>query len=508
MAKTENDSEGGTMDENLPVKDRLENFICNNPELPTLGNSISSIVQISSSDDQSIDQLTNLILADVSLTQKIIRLANSVTFRGNSNQAVTSISKAVQLLGLDTVKSCALAMILVDGMPGKQSQFVRKELMNALTASLIGRQLAKQSSFPNAEEVAIAALFKNMGRLLAAAFDAKLYKETMDVLKEGKSLTQASLRTLGINFDALTEMAMHQWSIPEVIINAMKLMPTKTLKVPKNRQEWMRQVAEFSESSAQLISDPEISKENDLSETLLNRFGSTLGLNQDKLEALISEIKEEVQVISSQIDMQLSEGISESNESGNWGDVNEERYERHPSGKPCHAFDLLFSGLKILEGLASTPDSKLNSMILMALETLHKGMGFNLSTICLKDVKTNQFRARHFLGDYNLELENNFVFSENAHDVFGVAIKRDADLFIADARDPKVQNMLPEWHLKLLPATGSFLILPLVVADKKLGLYYFDRHHKSGEGISSEEMRIIKEIKKQVLMALKRIVSP
>lgn len=507
-AKAENDAQADATDEDLPVKDRLENFICNNPDLPTLGNSISSIVQLSSSDDQSIDQLTNLILADVSLTQKIIRLANSVTFRGTSNQVVTSISKAVQFLGLDTIKACALAMILVDRMPGKQSQFVRKELMNALTASLIGRQLAQQSSFPNAEEVAIAALFKNMGRLLVAAFDAPLYKETMNVIKEGKSLTQASLITLGINFDALTEMAMHQWNIPEVIINAMKLMPTKTLKAPKNRQEWMRQVAEFSESSAQLISDPKNSKENALSEALLNRFGSSLGLSQNKLEALISEVKEEVQVIGSQIDMQLSEENSAAKESGNCDDVDTECYERHPSGKPCHAFDLLFSGLQMLEGLAATPDFKINSLILMALEALHKGMGFDLATVCLKDVKTNQFRARHFLGNPNIELEESFMFSESAHDVFGIAIKRDADLFIADAKDPKVQNMLPDWHLKMLPETGSFLILPLVVADKRLGLYYFDRPHKSAEGVSTEEMRIIKEIKKQVLIALKRVVAP
>lgn len=501
-SEAEGNSQENINDEDLPVRDQLENFICNNPDLPTLGNSISSIVQLSSSDDQSIDQLTNLILADVSLTQKIIRLANTVTFRGNSNQIVTSISRAVQLLGLDTIKACALAMILVDRMPGKQSQFVRKELMNALTASSIGRELAKQSSFPNAEEVAIAALFKNMGRLLVAAFDAQLYKETMNVLKEGKSLTQASLITLGISFDAVTEMAMRQWCIPEVIINAMKLMPAKTLKAPKNKQEWMKQVVEFSESAAQLVTNPKDSKEKSLQEALLARFGNTLDLNPNKLEALVSVVKEEVQAIGSQIDMQLSEKSSD--ESEHSSDLNQVFY---PSGKPHHACDLLLSGLQMLEGLASTPDVKINSVILMALETLHKGMGFNLATVCLKDVKTNQLRARHFLGEYDSELENNFVFSENGHDVFGLAINKNADLFISDAKDAKVQNMLPEWHLKLLPATSSFLVLPLVVANKKLGLYYLDRPCKSEEGISSEEMRIIKEIKKQVLTTLQKIVT-
>ncbi|MCP5245144.1 MAG: HDOD domain-containing protein [Burkholderiales bacterium] len=86
-----------------------------------------------------------------------------------------------------------MAMILVDGMPRKHAKAVRTELMLALSASLIGRNLAKRSAFPNAEEVAIAALFKNMGRLILAAHDDQLYWETMSLAKEkGYSEARAS----------------------------------------------------------------------------------------------------------------------------------------------------------------------------------------------------------------------------------------------------------------------------------------------------------------------------
>ena len=272
-------------DEVTSVKDRIIDKICNDPDLPTLGNSLSQIVQLSSTEDGSTDQLANLILPDVALTQKIIRLANSLTFRGTSNQIVTNISRAIQLLGLDTIKACALGMILIDGIPEKHAQYVKKELMFALAASLIGRQLAKRSYFPNAEEVAIAALFRNMGRLLVAAYDHNLYKKTMDLVKQRThSQTQASLKIIGCSFDTLTEIAMQKWLIPEFIINAMKLLSAKTLTPPKSRQEWMRQVAEFSESSAQLICSPEESAANSVNEILLKRFGSALNLDQIKLD--------------------------------------------------------------------------------------------------------------------------------------------------------------------------------------------------------------------------------
>ncbi|GKS69066.1 HDOD domain-containing protein [Nitrosomonas sp. PY1] len=490
--------------EELSVKNRLLNFIDNNPDLPTLGNSISGIVQLSSSDDQSTDQLANLILADVALTQKILRLANTVTFRGTSNQVVTNISRAIQLLGLDAVKGCALAMILIDRMPGKHSRFVRKELMYALTASLISHKLAKQSCFANAEEVAIAALFKNMGRLLVAAFDHALYKEVMDLVKSKKhSQTQASLKVLGINYDALTEFAMKQWSIPEVIINAMKLVPAKTLAVPKNRQEWMRQVTEFSDASAQFISASEESEKEAFNEKLLKRFGNSLNIDETKLDMLVSEVTEEAQVISSQINLQLSES-AQAEVKDDSKDSNLSSDESYPSGKPAQALELLFGGLQAVNTLISTPGYKINALILLILETLYKSLGFSFATICLKDIKTNQYRARQCLGGRDsVEVQQNFVFSDTASDVFGLSMKKNVDLLITDSKDNKVQSMLPAWHLELFSDTRSFMILPLIVESKPIGLYYFDRQNTAVGGITDDEMKVIKEIKKEILIALK-----
>ena len=62
--------------------------------------------------------------------------------------------------------------------------------------------------------------------------------------------------------------------------------------------------------------------------------------------------------------------------------------------------------------------------------------------------------------------------------------------------------MLPQWHRALFTHTRSFIILPLVVNDKPIGIYYLDREQPAPEGISSEEMKIIKTLKNKVLTAL------
>ena len=227
-------------DSTIAITDNLIEAICNNSDLPTFGSSVSRLIKLSSSSNGSIQELAQFVLSDVSLTQKILCLSNSVNFRSVSGQEVTSISKAIHLLGLNTVKTCALAIILVDNMPGKKAQCVRNELAHALTASVIGRELAKRIHFKNAEEVAIAALFKNVGRLLVAAYDEKLYEDIMALVKlDIHTPAQASKLKLGYSFDMLTEIALEKWQIPDAIIQAMRILSPRALTPPKTRQEWI-----------------------------------------------------------------------------------------------------------------------------------------------------------------------------------------------------------------------------------------------------------------------------
>ncbi len=508
-----------------PVKDQLIDMICNNPDLPTLGTSIASVVQISSSVDESTQQLANFVLSDVSLTQKLLRLSNSVTFRTASSPIITNVSKAIQLLGLDTIKACALAMIMVDKVPNSEAKNMRYELELSLSASIIGRQMAKRCLFPNAEEVAIAALFKNMGRLLLAAYDDDLYTETMALVKQGThTKAQASSQTLGCNFDTLTETAMRKWFIPDSIINAMKLMPSKTLTPPKTRQEWMQQVTEFSESSAALVLQTEQSTDNSANESLLNRFGAALSLDENQLETLITTATGETRELCSHAklsqpqyendntnssDTTTAEGSNTEEDSLeglllNATDADHSKTIKcHPSGKPTNSLDQLLAGVQNITDLIAAKQHKINELILEVLKTLYSSLGFSYATVCLKDVKTNQFRARYSLGTNHVAIQQNFICPcISSDDLFSLAYNKNVDLSISDCTVPKMRSKLPKWHQKLLPKTQSFIVLPLIVNDKPIGFFYADRQQVAPEGISSDEMKLIKILKGQILTAL------
>jgi hypothetical protein len=77
-----------------------------------------------------------------------------------------------------------------------------------------------------------------------------------------------------------------------------------------------------------------------------------------------------------------------------------------------------------------------------------------------------------------------------------------ADLMISDATSPKIRDLLPAWHRQLLPDAKSFIVLPLVVGQAQLGLFYADRIQAAPEGVPPDETSLIKALKGQVLAAL------
>ncbi|MDF3035327.1 MAG: hypothetical protein K0S28_601 [Paucimonas sp.] len=229
---------------------QLLDKIRSDSNLPAIGAAVSKVVQVASASDEAVRNLAQLILSDVALTQKVLRVANAACFRVHSGTPITTVSKAIFLLGFETVKTTALAMMLVDGMAGSRGKNVRGELVHALAASMMGRELAKRSQFRDAEEAAVAALFKNIGRLLLAAHDHASYAEINEQIAHGTAPSLAEMRVVGCSLGALGTEVLQEWQIPETIVSALDPLPGGALKTAKTRQEWIQQVAAFSHAAA------------------------------------------------------------------------------------------------------------------------------------------------------------------------------------------------------------------------------------------------------------------
>ncbi|RZI42946.1 HDOD domain-containing protein [Herbaspirillum sp. HC18] len=542
-AKPEADSSDANGRSNS-ARDILLQKISNAADLPTLGSSVSRVVQMTSSDGEAVRNLAHFILSDVALTQKILRISNTVTYRTAAGTPVTTVSKAIFLLGFDTVKTTALAMLLIDGMSGRNAKSVRNELNHALCASIVGREIARRSHYKDAEEAAVAALFKNIGQLLVASYDHDLYDKITGLVEAGTHTPMlASMQVLGCTFESLADAVLREWNIPDSIVQALTPPPPGVLRPARGRQEWLQQVSAFSAAAARLITTMDTPGQEAANKAVLTRFGSALGLDHAKLSQLFASVAQETRVLATNADLALSgdeqahehedeaaavsvadktkaqaadsarqQSAKEGTESGLPSelllDVIEEGlplqiHERHASGKPMNARDLLLAGVQDVTLMMASGRCKVNDMMMLVLETLYSSMGFRFAAVCLQDIHARQFRARIAMGENNEERQAGFVFPvAPGRDLFHLALENDADLMISDATVPKIRDLLPAWHRTLLPDARSFIVLPLVVQKKQLGLFYADRTQAAPEGVPHDETALIKTLKGQVVTAL------
>lgn len=507
-------------DEAYHARDRLLQKLCIGGNLPALGSSVSRVVQLTSSNDEAVRCLAHFILSDVALTQTILRISNTVDYRTASGTPVTTVSKAIMILGFDTIKTSALAMLLVDGMSGKQAQSVRTELVQALSASVIGRELAKRAQHKDAEEAAIAALFKNIGRVLVAAHEHDLYNQISALVSDGSHTpAKASMKVLGCSFDLLGKSVLQGWKIPDTIVQALSPLPFGTVRPARGRQEWLQQVAAFSADAATLLPRWGADEQEASVGLLLRRYGVALNIDRDKLDELLISSAKEVRVLAdnTSIASELAEleasivdlgpddsGLPSELLLDSMDDAVELQVTaRHASGKPLNARDMLLAGVQDATQMMASGKCQVNDLMLLVLETLYSSLGFRFATVCLKDAQSGQFRARISMGDNGATRQARFVFpTQPAHDLFHLALQNDADLMIADATAPKVRDLLPAWHRALLPDARSFIVLPLVVNQRQIGFFYADRMQPAPEGVPQDETALIKTLKGQVLAAL------
>jgi hypothetical protein len=77
------------------------------------------------------------------------------------------------------------------------------------------------------------------------------------------------------------------------------------------------------------------------------------------------------------------------------------------------------------------------------------------------------------------------------------------DIIITDIDDPKIAGKIPDWYRKTVIAK-TFVLLPLLIKGKAVGLIYCDRDRAGGIVIPEKELSLMKTLRNQALLAIKQ----
>lgn len=168
-------------------------------------------------DDFTFLDLAYLIESDPALTARVLRAANSSFF--SPGNRVTSIERALALLGSNSVTNIALSFVIVTEfqlVPSSSfdtTTFWRRALTAAVAAELIATLVGAPD-----RDIFVIALLQDIGIPVMHGRDPDEYQRVFRIRKdEGIPLCDAERRVFGFSHQELGAALLKNWQIPEEI---------------------------------------------------------------------------------------------------------------------------------------------------------------------------------------------------------------------------------------------------------------------------------------------------
>ena len=512
-------------------------------DFPALSESVSAINKITGSEKESVSQLSNSILKDFSLTNKILRLVNSAHFRQAGGGNISTVSRAVLVLGFDAVRNIAITVMLFEHLQNKgNANSLKDEFLRANLAGILAKDIGVKTASRDVEQVFICAMFHNLGRLLSQYYFPEESEQIKRVMEQKPcSEEAASTQVLGISFEDLGIGIAHTWGFPSLIVSSMKTLPAGSIRKPNNAEERLRILSAFSNELCKVIADATPEQRQKELRKVAARFGECVALSEQDLKQTMDKSFEEVAQFAGIIHLNLQQTpfgrqikarsvtradlpddpplrggeVGHSTDDGTSSTVLADTVLAGAVGSPAagekndapddggSAESILMAGIQDISNTL-VEDFKLNDVLRIILETMYRAKGFKRVILCIRDGRNNTMLGRFGFGPDAQEKAGSFNFSLTfTPDIFHAALSKNVDILISDINDPKIFARIPQWFRKGVGAE-TFVIFPLCIKGSPVAMIYADRDYAGEIVIPEKELSLLRTLRNQAVLAIKQ----
>ena len=198
----------------------IERVIGGVDALPSRPELYSAIVEALADSEVEIGSITTLLESDIAISAKLLQLVNSAFF--GLPQEVTSVSRAIALLGLERLRDLVLSIEVFRPSPGASvdlDAFLAELQTRSLqTANLAARMFerGKQSSL-----AFTAGMLHDVGELVLGTQLSDGYSEVLERARaEGRPRHEIELERLGLSHAEVGAYLLGLWGLPYPVIEA------------------------------------------------------------------------------------------------------------------------------------------------------------------------------------------------------------------------------------------------------------------------------------------------
>jgi serine/threonine protein kinase len=496
-------------------------------DFPVLASTISEINRIVDDDSASANLLTQCILQDFALTNKLLKLVNTVTY-GQFGGQINTISKAVVILGFESVRNVAMTLILLDFLQNKaQVSQLKDDVLASFFSGIVAVQFSAGLNIRDAEEAMICSMFRNLGKLLASFYFFEESQQVARLVEQGESEDNAAIQVLGISYNELGIGVAKSWSFPPRLIIGMRKVAGDKVAKPQGELDNLSVTVNLAHELFAIANHGHaVDKAKELKQ-LVRRYEDAINTSEQQLrktmENGMGELVARAKVVGIDLAHSLlmkrvkvwigakSEVVADKKplEPDSLAGITQLGMEIESQSESVGEIPKVTPEAMLTEGIQEitntlVEDHKLNDIIQMVLETMYRAMGFNRTLFLVRDVKAHKMVARFGFGQDTDAVLPKFRFSlDFTADVFHLAMSKGADLMIEDIAAENIVGKIPSWYRQAV-SSQSFMLLPVVVNSKPVGIFYADMGQANTMLVSPKQLSLLRTLRNQAVLAIKQ----
>ncbi|WP_367155001.1 HDOD domain-containing protein [Methylomonas sp. HYX-M1] len=449
-------------------------------KMPIFSHTAGQIYSALDDNNKGAMELASIILQDPNLTAKLLKISNS-PYYNPSRQKIGTVSRAIVIMGMQLIRELTLACSFFESiLSSANKECANREIAKAIHSAVQARELAVSMGDKSPEEVFVAALLMNVGKVAFWCSNSPAAAKIQELLKVGVNSLDAEKRVLGFTLEELGGKLNQSWRLGGLIEAAMTNKDTNDIRVKLVRlSEKLCGALEIGEESKELMD-------------CVQELAGLSDLSKEQVKAKVS--------LSTLKAVEIAQQFGAHDASKYISKESIAVTEIEPKISEAQ-FDYKNLQLQILQEIALHVSGAIDINILleMVLEGVHRGVNMDRTLFMILNKNRTSVIEKISLGWSKLSGSNKIQFTneESGRNILFHGLESKNGFWAKPQEHPSLYTAQIVKHM----GKHECFVFPVQIEMKPIGLIYCDRgvHHRP---LTIEDFSIVNHFVKQVQIGL------
>ncbi|MDR4507201.1 MAG: GGDEF domain-containing protein [Candidatus Brocadiaceae bacterium] len=290
------------------INDEILKKILHSQAITTLPSVATKVISLSSKEEISIKEIADLISKDVSLSAKVLKIANSAFY--SFPVKISTISQAVSRIGANAIRSLVLSFSFLSMQANNKitvfcyKKFLEKSLAAAVAAKLIMREVDKTDP----EEIFVSALLQDIGEVILVNTFPEQYEQVLKHLSNNKDdIRVLEQQFIGADHTLVGYEVAKDWRFPDEISMPIRYHHSPEKYDGKDKKlQLMNTVVHLSGFVAETLYPDNLRFAPIYHKNFCEKAKSMAGLQEESIEKILKQVHTEIEQTANFLDFKIT----------------------------------------------------------------------------------------------------------------------------------------------------------------------------------------------------------